>query len=204
MAFEGYAELLSNKHGMKTWRKFRKCKAAGNAEPQAAALFPAVVDSLSDQYYGFVMQSVASMHAPARHQRGSIRHSLHRTMGYHSWEWTFYHLMGSRCPRLRSCASARLHWPITTPPFGTELYFSRTLSSLPILGTWKRERMSRGGITSPAVPSTIGRHAKSVAEGRCGPVWRFANTRAPCQSTCGACTSVTTSCRPCLPTLGRS
>ena len=69
MAFEGFAELLSNKHGMKTWRKFRRCKAAGNAEAQAAALFPAVVDSLVDVYYGFVMQPVASMHMAARHQR---------------------------------------------------------------------------------------------------------------------------------------
>ena len=68
MAFEGFAELLSNKHGMKKWRKFRRCKAAGNAEAQAAALFPAVVDSLVD-VYNFVMQSVASMHMAARHQR---------------------------------------------------------------------------------------------------------------------------------------
>ena len=38
MAFEGFAELLSNKHGMQTWRKFRRCKAAGNAEGQAVAM----------------------------------------------------------------------------------------------------------------------------------------------------------------------
>ena len=65
MAFEGFAELLSNTHGM----KFRKYKAAGDTEAQAAALFPAVVDSLVDHYYGFVMQSVTGMHKAARNQR---------------------------------------------------------------------------------------------------------------------------------------
>ena len=69
MAFEGFAELLSNTHGMKKWRKFRKYKAAGDTEAQAAALFPAVVDSLVDHYYGFVMSSVTGMHKAARNQR---------------------------------------------------------------------------------------------------------------------------------------
>ena len=69
MAFEGYAELLSNKHGMRIWRKFRTYKAAGDKEAQAAALFPSVVESLGDAYYGFIMQSVASMFMAARHQR---------------------------------------------------------------------------------------------------------------------------------------
>ena len=69
MAFEGYADLLPNKHGYKIWRKFRKYKAAGDKEAQAGALFPAVVDSLLDNYYGFVMQSVANMHMAARNQK---------------------------------------------------------------------------------------------------------------------------------------
>ena len=69
MAFEGYAELLSNKHGMRIWRKFRRYKAAGDKEAQAAALFPAVVESLGDVYYGFVMQSVTSMISTSRHQK---------------------------------------------------------------------------------------------------------------------------------------
>ena len=69
MAFEGFAELLSNKHCMKKWRKFRKYKAAGNMEAQAAALFPSVVDALADYYYGFVMQSVTGMHMASRQQR---------------------------------------------------------------------------------------------------------------------------------------
>ena len=69
MAFEGFAELLSGKYGMKIWRKFRKYKAAGDMEAQAAALFPAVVDSLVDHYYGFVMQSATGMHKAARNQR---------------------------------------------------------------------------------------------------------------------------------------
>ena len=69
MAFEGFAELLSNTHGMKKRRKFRKYKAARDTEAQAAALFPAVVDSLVDHYYGFVMQSVTGMHKAARNQR---------------------------------------------------------------------------------------------------------------------------------------
>ena len=69
MAFEGFAELLSNKHCMKKWRKFRKYKEAGNMEAHAAALFPSVVDALADHYYGFVMQSVTGMHMAARNQR---------------------------------------------------------------------------------------------------------------------------------------
>ena len=69
MAFEGYADLLPNKHGYKMWRKFRKYKAAGDQDAQAGALFPAVVDSLLDDYYGFVMQSVANMHKAARNQK---------------------------------------------------------------------------------------------------------------------------------------
>ena len=48
---------------------FRTYKAAGDKERQAAALFPAVVESLGDAYYGFVMQSVTSMFMAARHQR---------------------------------------------------------------------------------------------------------------------------------------
>ena len=69
MAFDGFAELLSNKHSMTIWRKFRKYTAAGDTEAQAAALFPAVVDSLVDHYYGFVMSSVTGMHKAARNQR---------------------------------------------------------------------------------------------------------------------------------------
>ena len=69
MAFEGHAELLSNKYGHKIWRKFRKRKTNGNEEAQAAALFPPVVEALLDNYYGFVMQSVASMHKAARNQK---------------------------------------------------------------------------------------------------------------------------------------
>ena len=69
MTFEGYAELLSNKYGMRKWRKFRTYKAAGDKERQAAALFPVVVETLGDAYYGFVMQSVTSMFRAAGHQR---------------------------------------------------------------------------------------------------------------------------------------
>ena len=45
--------------------------------------------------------------------RGSIPYWLLPTMGYHSWEWTCYHSMASRCLPLRSCASTRQHWTIT-------------------------------------------------------------------------------------------
>ena len=69
MTFEGYAELLANKYGMRKWRKFRTYKAAGDKERQAAALFPVVVELLGDAYFGFVMQSVTSMFMAARHQR---------------------------------------------------------------------------------------------------------------------------------------
>ena len=69
MAFEGYAELLSNKYGHTKWRKFRKRKTSRNEEALAAALFPSVIDALMDNYYGFVMQSVASMHRAARNQK---------------------------------------------------------------------------------------------------------------------------------------
>ena len=51
--------------------------------------------------------------------RSSIRHSLHRTMGFRSWDWTCCHPTVSRCLPHRSCASARLHLTITTSPFGT-------------------------------------------------------------------------------------
>ena len=91
MAFEGYAELLSNKHGHRIWRKFRKYKAAGDTEARAAALFPAVVDSLVDAYYGFVMRSVASMHMAARHQR--FYPSL--VASYHGWSLMGMHMLSS-------------------------------------------------------------------------------------------------------------
>ena len=69
MTFEGFEDLLPTEHGQRKWRKFRGYKLAGNAEAQAAALFPAVVEALLDVYYSFVMQSVASMHSGARHQK---------------------------------------------------------------------------------------------------------------------------------------
>ena len=148
MAFEGYAELLSNKHGMKTWRKFRKCKAAGNAEPQAAALFPAVVDSLSDQYYGFVMQSVASMHAPARHQRfyPSLVASYHglSLMGLDMLSSYGFTMPATSFLRQRKVA---LDNHDITIRYDKVSCFGLTLPSPPV-GTWKQRRMSHGGITS--------------------------------------------------------
>ena len=48
---------------------FEETRRPANAEAEAAALFPAVVDSLGDVHYGFVMQSVSSMQIAGRYQR---------------------------------------------------------------------------------------------------------------------------------------
>ena len=204
MAFEGYAELLSNKHGMRTWRKFRKCKAAGNAEPQAAALFPAVVDSLIDQYYGFVMQSVASMHMPARNQRfyPTLVASYHglSLMGMDILSSYGFTMPSSSFLRQRKVA---LEHHDTTIRYPHDSYY-RTLPSLPSVGTWKRRRMSHGGTTSRNFSEyDLQTWTERCWRTHCGPVLRFASTRAQCLSTCDVYTLVATSYRPCLSTHGR-
>ena len=151
MAFGGFAELLSNKYGMRTWRKFRKYKAAGDAEAQAAAIFPAVVDTLQDQYYGFVMQSVASMHMAARHQRfyPSLVASYHglSLMGLDMLSSYGYTMPSTSFLRQRKVA---LDNHDTTIRYANDLYYCCTVSSSLIRGTRKRERISRGGTTSPS------------------------------------------------------
>ena len=65
MVFEGYAELLANKYGMRKWESFEHTKRPATKKHKRQHSS----QSLGDVYYGFVMQSVTSMFMAARHQR---------------------------------------------------------------------------------------------------------------------------------------
>ena len=140
MAFEGYAELLSNKHGHRIWRKFRKYKAAGDTEARAAALFPAVVDSLVDAYYGFVMHSVACMHKAARNQRfyPSLVASYHglSLMGLDMLSSYGYTMPSTSFLRQRKNALVNHD---TTMRYAHVICLSLTPLSQPFVGRLKRE-----------------------------------------------------------------
>ena len=66
---EGFTELLEDNDGRRIWRKLCKFKGRATLKAQASAILPAVVVSLRDAFFRFILKSVASMYRASRHQR---------------------------------------------------------------------------------------------------------------------------------------